>query len=212
MAVEPIAALLACPWQPPSTSWVGQESEGLVQCWFLSFSKLVQNVCRGCFAYLRDSLWVRRYLTTDAAILVANDLVSSRLDYCNSLFWSLSKYNLHKLQCIQNSAARIISNTSKYTRICAVHNVLYWLPVEYRFIFKTAVLVYKFIHTGFPRYFSPYLQPYTSTYNTRWNSSQGNPLAVPTFHCSAHKSICQCPYYLEWFAIRDSLISLCWNL
>ena len=115
-------------------------------------------------------------------------MVSSRLDYCNSLFRSLSKFNLHKLQCIQNSAARIISNSSKYTSITPIRKALHWLPVEYRSIFKTAVLVYKFIHTGFPRYFSPYLQSYTSTYNTRRNSSQGNPLAVPTFHCSAHKS------------------------
>ena len=83
--------------------------------WFdsdFSLSKHVQNVCKSCFVKLRDFRHVRRFLTHDVSVLVANALVSSQLDYCNSLFRSLSKFNLCKLQCIQNSAARIVSNTS----------------------------------------------------------------------------------------------------
>ena len=126
--------------------------------WFdadFSFSKHVQNVCKGCFAQLRDFRRVRRYLTTDASILVANALVSSRLDYCNSLFRSLSKFNLHKLHAmyIQNSAARIVSNTSKFTSISPIHRALHWLPLESHSIFKTANLVYRFLQTGTPKYF-----------------------------------------------------------
>ena len=125
--------------------------------WFdsdFSFSKHVQNVCKSCFVQLRDFRHVRRFLTQDASVLVANALVRSRLDYCNSLFRSLSKFNLRKLQCIQNSAARIVSNTSRYTSITPV---LHWLLVEHRSVFKTATLVYKFLHTGFPKYFAPYI-------------------------------------------------------
>ena len=91
--------------------------------WFdsdYSLSKHVQNVCKSCFAQLRDFRHVRRFLNHDTSVLVANALVSSRLDYCNSLFRSLSKSNLCKLQCIQNSAARIVSNTSRYTSITPV--------------------------------------------------------------------------------------------
>ena len=65
--------------------------------WFdsdFSFSKHVQNVCKGCFIKLRDFRNIRQFLTQDAAVSVANALVSSRLDYCNSLFRSLSKFNL----------------------------------------------------------------------------------------------------------------------
>ena len=104
---------------------------------------------------LRDFRHVRRFLTHDASVLVANALVSSRLDYYNSLFRSLSKFNLRKLQCIQNSAARIVSNTSRYTSITPVLKKLHWLPVEHCSVFKTATLVYKFLHTGFPQYFAP---------------------------------------------------------
>ena len=57
--------------------------------WFdsdFSFSKHVQNVCKGCFIQLRDFRNIRQFLTHDAAVSVANAFVSSRLDYCNSLF------------------------------------------------------------------------------------------------------------------------------
>ena len=114
-----------------------------------SFFKHIQNGCKCCFTQLRDFRHVRRFLTYSASVLVANALVSSRLDYCNSMFRSLSKFNLRKLQCIQNSAARVVSNTSRYTSITPVLKKLHWLPVEHRSIFKTATLVYKFLHTGY---------------------------------------------------------------
>ena len=72
-----------------------------------SFSKHVQKVCKGCFCQLRDFRNIRQFLTQDAAVSVANAFVSSRLDYCNSLLRSLSKASLHRLQSIQNCAARI---------------------------------------------------------------------------------------------------------
>ena len=140
--------------------------------WFdsdISFFKHIQNVCKSCFIQLRDFRNIRQFLTHYAAVSVANAFVSSWLDYCNSLFRSLSKFNLHRLQSIQNSAARIVTNSSKYTRITLVLKKLHliWLPVQFRSEFKLATLVYKFIHTGFPKYFAPYLSTYHNTYNTR---------------------------------------------
>ena len=69
---------------------------------------------------LHDFRHVKWFLTHDASVIVANALVSSQLDYSNSLLRSLSKFNLLKLQCIQNIAARIISNTSRHTSITPV--------------------------------------------------------------------------------------------
>ena len=121
--------------------------------WFdsdFSLSKHVQNVCKSCFVKLRDFRHVTRFLTHDVSVLVANALVSSRLDYCNSLFRSLSKFNLRKLQCIQNSAARIVSNTSRYTSITPVLKKLHWLPVEQRTVFKMPHLFVSIFTQAFP--------------------------------------------------------------
>ena len=159
--------------------------------WFdsdFSFSKNVQNVCKGCFSQLRDFINFRQFLTLDAAVSVASAFVSSWLDYCNSLFRSLSRVNLHRLQSIQNSAARIVTNLCKYTRITLILRKLHWLPIQFRSEFKLATLVYKFIHTGFDKYFAPHLSTYCTTYNTRCSQSVANFLNVPKFQSTIHKS------------------------
>ena len=49
-------------------------------------------------------------------------------------------------------------------------------------------LVYKFIHTGFPKYFAPHLSTYHTTYNTRRSQSVANFLNVPKFQPTIQKS------------------------
>ena len=92
--------------------------------------------CKSCFVQLRHFRSVGQFLTHDASVLVANALVSSQLYYCNSLFRSLSKFNMHILQCIQNSAARIVSNTNRYTSVYPVLKKLHWHAVEHCTVLK----------------------------------------------------------------------------
>ena len=182
--------------------------------WFdsdFSLYKHVQNVCKSCFVKLHDFRHVRQFLTHDASVLVANDLVRSQLDYCNSLFRSLSKSNLRKLQCIQNSAARVVSNISRYTSITPVLMKLHCLLIEQRTVFKTATLIYEFLHAGFPWDFSPYLSSNSSSNSTRCSQSGGNFLVIPKFYPSVHKSVKQCgnSFVLDaptiWNALLDEI-------
>ena len=46
----------------------------------------ISTVCRSCFYHMRDLWRIRRHLDLDSVKLLATALVSSRLDYCNSLF------------------------------------------------------------------------------------------------------------------------------
>ena len=156
-----------------------------------SLSKHVQNFCKSRFVKLCDFRHVRWFLTHDVSVLVVNALVSSRLDYCISLFWSLSKLKLCKLQYIQNSGVRILSYTSRYTSITPVFKKLHWLPVKQRILFKTDTHIYKFLPTGFPRYFAPYLSSYSSSNSTRNSQSGDNFLVIPKFYPSVHKSVKQ---------------------
>ena len=152
--------------------------------WFdsdLSFSCHVMKVCKACFAHVQDLKRLRGHLTYEAALMATNALVRSRLDYCNSLFRGLSALDLRKLQCVQNSLARIVANTTKYSHITPVRKALHWLPIKYRSIFKTAVLVHKFLHSGNPKYFEPFLIPRHSAYNTRRSQSDGMFFEVPHF-------------------------------
>ena len=54
------------------------------------FTNHVNSVIKSCFISLRDLHRIRRFLSVDTSVVIANALVSSHLDYCNSLFCSLS--------------------------------------------------------------------------------------------------------------------------
>ena len=57
-----------------------------------------------------------------------------------------------KLQRVQNSLARAITNTSKYEHITPVLKYLHWLPVQQRISFKLELIVYKTVNSGQPQY------------------------------------------------------------
>ena len=80
------------------------------------------------------------------------------------------------------------TNIAHWCFTSVMKQVLHWLPVQFRSEFKLATLVFRFIHTGFPKYFAPYLSTYHNTYNTRRSQSFANFLNVPKFQPKIHKS------------------------
>ena len=52
----------------------------------LHFRKHISQTCRACFYHIRDLRQIRKSLSLDLAEQIAVALVSSKLDYCNSLF------------------------------------------------------------------------------------------------------------------------------
>ena len=61
--------------------------------WFdveFSLSEHVKRTCKACFLQICDLRRIRQYLITEVAVIATNALVSSHLDYCNSLFRGLS--------------------------------------------------------------------------------------------------------------------------
>ena len=104
-----------------------------------------------CFAQIRHLKHLRGKLTCHAALKAVNALVGSRFD-CFPFFSCLSAFDLCKLQCVQNSLARTVTNTTKYSFITPVRKTPHWLPIEHRSIFKTCLLVYKFPYGGYSKY------------------------------------------------------------
>ena len=109
-------------------------------------------------------------------------LILKGYQYSNSPFKRLSKSELRKLQCIQNRATCIVKSTSRYNSITPALKKLHWLPVKHRLVFITVTLVYKFLKTGFPRYFSPFLHLQRSWCNTSCSQNVGSLLVVPNFY------------------------------
>ena len=109
----------------------------------------VCNICKTCFIQMHDLRRIRQHLTDEAATLAANALMSSGLDYCNFLFRSLPNFKIRKLQCIQNTLARLVTNCNKH-RVSPILKRHHCSPVEFSYIFKTDALVYKFLHSDHP--------------------------------------------------------------
>ena len=109
----------------------------------MSFSDQINSVSKSCHFHIRDIRRIRHLLPLSTATALANSLVSSKLDYCNSLYSGISQANLNKLQRIQNSLARVITNTSKYQHITPTLKKLHWLPIKQRIDYKLCLLTYK---------------------------------------------------------------------
>ena len=127
----------------------------------LNFNSHFNKVTRTAFLHLRNMAKVRPFLNQRDAEVLTHAFITSRLDYCNSLFTGLTKTSIRKLQIIQNTAARILTNTRRRDHISPVLSTLHWLPVSFRIDFKALLFVYKALHGLAPPYIKDSIKLYT---------------------------------------------------
>ena len=107
-------------------------------------------------------------------------LISSKLDYWNSLLAGLPKYEIQKYQHIMNSAARLISGMRKCDHITPVLTSLHWLPVEHRINFTLMCLTYKALQGLAPTYLTDLLVNYCPMRSL--HSAEQGLRAIPKAH------------------------------
>ena len=80
---------------------------------------------------------MRRALSVDNAKKLVHALVSSRVDYCNSVLYRVAAVHLRPLQSVINAAARLIVKKRKFDHIrTTIRDELHWLPVEQRILYS----------------------------------------------------------------------------
>ena len=121
-------------------------------------------------------------LTMDSTKLAVHTLVTSRLDYCNSLLAGINQNLLKRLQNVQRTAARLITRKRKYDPISDDLVQLHWLPVKQRIDFKILVFTYKSLQQQAPDYISNMLHLHTSDRRLRSTSSAPQLFEPRTFH------------------------------
>ena len=87
----------------------------------------VKLKCRSAHFHLRALRHIRAALTDDMAKTVGVSLIHSRIDYANSLIHG--SINVRRLQCVQNSAARVVLRDRPHQSTTALLSELHWLPV-----------------------------------------------------------------------------------
>ena len=105
---------------------------------------------------LRDSLqwttWAGPSKTLEVTIRLVLALVTSRLDYCNSLLAGAPQSTLDVLQRVQNAAARLIFELGPRDHITDSLIPLHWLPICWRVQYKLVMLMYGIVVGMCPEY------------------------------------------------------------
>ena len=73
----------------------------------LTLDDNVAAVSKVSYFHIRALRHIRASLPYDVAKTVACSIVSSPIDYCNSLLVGMSETNFSKPQCVQNTPARV---------------------------------------------------------------------------------------------------------
>jgi len=138
----------------------------------LSFNDHINDICKKVFCAIRSIGRIRKYVNEASLKKLINALVISRLDFCNSLLHGLPNYQLEKLQRLQNTAARMITGSTKNTHITPVLKKLHWLPINARIKFKLFLTTYKILHGLAPDYLNDTIKLYRPTRPLRSQNHQ----------------------------------------
>jgi hypothetical protein len=158
---------------------VNLKSLGVTLDQSLTFDQHVCNVVKTSNFHIRALRHIRPMLDRKVANTIACSIVSTRLDYCNSLLYGTSMRNIQKLQRVQNNLARIVIGTRRREHITPVLKDLHWLPVEQRIRYKVALVTHKVLATSQPHYLAELVTPYKPT-RGGMRSEHQHRLAIPT--------------------------------
>ena len=107
-------------------------------------------------------------------------MVFSKLDYCNTLLLGTSGCQLSRLQMIQNTGCRVISNLKKHDLVSNAMKELHWLKVQEWIQYKVLVTMYQCVNGLAPSFLTNLLDLDLSRKHLR-PETQGK---LPIPHCS----------------------------
>ena len=142
----------------------------------LNFNSHMKAISKSAFYHIKNVSKFRGLMSKHDLEKLIHAFISSKVDYCNSLFTGLPNKTIKQLQLVQNAAARVL-RTRKFDHITPILRSLHWLPVSYRIDFKAMLLVFKSLNGMGPTYLLDMFQLYAPTRSLR--STEKNLLVIP---------------------------------
>uniref|UniRef100_A0A3Q4HRN5 Reverse transcriptase domain-containing protein n=1 Tax=Neolamprologus brichardi TaxID=32507 RepID=A0A3Q4HRN5_NEOBR len=134
-------------------------------------------VKKNSFYQLRQISKAKPFLPLKDLEKLIHAFITSRLDYCNSLYSGLQHSSLLWLELIQNAAVRLLTGTRIHEHITPILAKLHWLPVKYHIDFKILLFTFNILNNLAPSYLSELLHSYNP--NRALRSSNHRLLAQP---------------------------------
>lgn len=145
----------------------------------LSMKYHISNVVRSSFFTLRKLSLIRKHFSFHSFATLIHAFITSRLDYCNSMYAGAPQSDIRRLQSIMNYAARLLTFTRKRDHIQPVLHNLHWLPVLSRIKFKILTMVYRSLNFASPKYLSSLLSSVDTNRSVQLRSGSSGLLHVP---------------------------------
>ena len=82
---------------------------GIIFAQEISFNDQINQLCRTSFSFLRNLFNIHKYLRDEATSEVVLAFVTTKIDYSNHLYFGLPKYQVNKMQRVQNTASRLVT-------------------------------------------------------------------------------------------------------
>ena len=116
---------------------------GVIFDQFLSFDDYISSVCRCTYFHLSNIGRIQHLLSHDATAQLIHALISTCIDYCNSVLCNLPKSSISRLQIIQNYNARILTKTHCRDHITEVVIDRHCLIIKEMNMYKMLILTFK---------------------------------------------------------------------
>jgi len=120
-----------------------------------NFRKHISLTCRSCFYHIRNLCRIRHYISLLVAKTIATALITSRLDYCNSLLYNIASKDILELQGVRNCLPRVVTRSPRFSHSVPLLKSPHWLPVYIASFSKSALLPIELflldnLHAYFP--------------------------------------------------------------
>ena len=155
------------------------ETLGIILDSKLSMQAMVSESCKSCYFQLKKLQSIRRCLNVTEKTSLVHANILSRLDYGNVLLVGSSVSLIKRLQKVLNATVRFIYNLRKSQSVTNFTKKCHFLPVKYRIMFKSCLVVYKILNNLAPEYLKEMAVPVTRNRENMRSSADNLQLKYP---------------------------------
>ena len=120
----------------------------------LTIEDHINSVKQSSYFHLKRLNSLRHCISFSQREILTHAFITSRIDFCNSLFYGSNINSVKILRSILGAAARALTGANKQTHNASLFLKLHWLPITARIKYKLSIFGFKILHSQSPEYFT----------------------------------------------------------